>query len=103
MTVTRIDRLEAFWTRYADAEAALLAWLAAVQGAQWKKPTEIRQTWRSSDAAVPVASGRKAAVLNIRGNKYRLIATIDYRLGIVNVAAVLTHAEYDRDKWKKSL
>jgi mRNA interferase HigB len=103
MRVTRTDRIEAFWTRHPDAETALLAWLAAVERADWKKPPDVYQTWRSADVAVPVPSGRKAAVFDIRGNKYRLVATIDYKLGIVNVITVMTHAEYDRNKWKKSL
>jgi mRNA interferase HigB len=40
-------------------------------------------------------------IFNIGGNKYRLIALVNYRLGIVLVQHVLTHAEYDREDWKQ--
>ena len=39
-------------------------------------------------------------VFNIGGNKYRLIAKIDYLRHIIFVRAVLTHEEYDKGKWK---
>jgi mRNA interferase HigB len=39
-------------------------------------------------------------VFNIGGNKYRLVAGIDFARRMVWVKAVLTHAEYDRGAWK---
>ncbi|MGH9755888.1 MAG: type II toxin-antitoxin system HigB family toxin [Blastocatellia bacterium] len=38
----------------------------------------------------------------IAGNRYRLIAIIRYDLEQVDIEAILTYAEYDRDKWKKN-
>jgi len=40
-------------------------------------------------------------VFNIKGNSFRLIAEINYSSGRVFVRDVLTHAEYDNEKWKK--
>jgi len=40
-------------------------------------------------------------VFNIGGNKARLIAAIHYNRGKVYIRAVLTHAEYDKNKWKE--
>ena len=42
-------------------------------------------------------------VFNIGGNKYRLIAAVHYNTQIVYALLFLTHAEYDKDKWKKVL
>ena len=103
MTVIRADRLEEFWNRHPDAERALLAWLQAVEAVDWKKPTDVLQTFGSADVAISVRSGRKVAIFDIRGNKYRLAAAIDYRSGTVNVLKVMTHREYDRNRWKESL
>ena len=41
------------------------------------------------------------AVFNIGGNKFRLIASVDYRRQIVYVKHVLTHKTYDEGNWKK--
>ncbi|MGO9274973.1 MAG: type II toxin-antitoxin system HigB family toxin [Terriglobia bacterium] len=56
---------------------------------------EVQQTWSSAEAV------GKHTVFNIKGNAYRLVAEIDYRKGRVFVRHVLTHAEYDRGKWKE--
>jgi mRNA interferase HigB len=41
-------------------------------------------------------------IFDIAGNRYRLIAIIRYDLEQVDIETILTHAEYDRDKWKKN-
>jgi mRNA interferase HigB len=40
-------------------------------------------------------------VFNIGGNKYRLIAAVHFNRRKVYVRHVLTHAEYDKGKWKE--
>ena len=40
-------------------------------------------------------------VLDIGGNKFRLITSIHYNRRKVYIRAVLTHAEYDRGTWKR--
>jgi mRNA interferase HigB len=40
-------------------------------------------------------------IFDIAGNNYRLIATIDYEAGQISIKAILTHAEYDKENWKK--
>jgi mRNA interferase HigB len=103
MIVTRADRIQEFARGHTDAAAPLAAWLRVVDASHWRNPAEARETYRSLDPAVPVPSGRKVAVFNIKGDKYRLVAGINYELGIVNVLRVMTHKEYTRDKWKESL
>ena len=39
-------------------------------------------------------------VFNIGGNKYRLVAYVQFERQIVYVKAVMTHAEYDKGDWK---
>jgi mRNA interferase HigB len=36
----------------------------------------------------------------IKGNDYRLITSIVYATQRIYIKYVLTHSEYDRDKWK---
>ena len=42
-------------------------------------------------------------VFNIGGNKYRLIAAIHYNRQKVYIRSLLTHADYDRNTWKRRL
>ena len=63
----------------------------------------MRRVYPHADA-VTVESGGIVTVFNIGGNKYRLIAAIHYNRHKVYmyIRAVLTHAEYDRGRWKRS-
>jgi len=39
-------------------------------------------------------------VFNLKGNDYRLIVGIDYETKTIYYKYFLTHAEYDKSKWK---
>jgi HigB_toxin, RelE-like toxic component of a toxin-antitoxin system len=36
----------------------------------------------------------------LKGNRYRLIVSIDYESQLIYIKYVLTHAEYDKENWK---
>jgi len=40
-------------------------------------------------------------VFKIKGNQYRLIVKINYRSQTIFIKDVLTHADYDKEEWKK--
>lgn len=61
----------------------------------WPNFVELRKIFPSADQV------GNFTVFNIGGNKYRLITFIDYTYQKVFIRAVLTHAEYDKDDWKK--
>lgn len=102
MTVLHPERLDESAARHPKAASALAGWLQTTQHASWRKLTDVRQTYAHADA-VKLASGRTVTVFNIGGNKYRLLTTVDYPLQAVNVLQLLTHAEYDKEKWKRQL
>ena len=90
MHVLSRKMLRAFWEDYPDAESALEAW----QKADWQTFADVRALFPHADQV------DKFTVFNIGGNKYRLITVIHYNRRKVYVRDVLTHKEYDRDKWK---
>lgn len=94
MRVISRKRLREFWAVHTDAESPLKAWNAITRAAVWESFADLRRTYPSAD---PVG---RCTVFNIGGNKYRLIAAIHFNRGKVYVRRVLTHAEYDRGKWK---
>lgn len=57
----------------------------------WEQPSDIKAQYRSAS----VLKNRRV-VFNIKGNNYRLIVSIAYKLGIVYVKFIGTHAEYDQ-------
>jgi mRNA interferase HigB len=78
----------------ADARAARRqfdAWLAEASQAVWHTPIDIKRKYNSASI---LKSGR--VVFNISGNRYRLIAAINYRAWIVEIRFFGTHLEYDR-------
>jgi mRNA interferase HigB len=99
MRIVSIGRLDEFAGRHPDAVEALSAWKQTVAKATWRSLMDVRQTYSHADG-VRVAGGRTITVFNIRGNNYRLLTAIDYRIGVVNILGFLTHAEYDKEKWK---
>ena len=99
MRVISMKRLRTFWTTYPDAEAALRRWYKIALNSTWGNLQEVRATFSSADG-VKTSTGEQLTVFNIRGNKYRLIARINYPFQLVNVRAVLTHKEYDQESWK---
>lgn len=95
MRVISRKALRDFWRRYPDSEQPLRDWFRITSKAQWTSLAETRGDYPHADSV------GACTVFNIAGNKYRLIAAIVYRIKRVYVRNVLTHAEYDRDLWKR--
>lgn len=74
----------------ADSETPLTDWYNIVRRADWADTAAVKAQFRSAS----FVSDR--VVFNIAGNKYRLVAGIDYRYRTLYVKWVGTHAEYDR-------
>jgi mRNA interferase HigB len=63
--------------------------------ANWKMPAQLKQVYHNADQV-----GRRT-VFNIAGNKYRLMARVNYESQRVFVLHILTHAEYDKGAWNQ--
>ncbi len=90
MRVIAVATLRAFWQRHPDAEQSLKAWFDEATKARWTQPADIKAHYRSAS----VLKNRRV-VFNIKGNEYRLVVAIAYKLQIVYVKFVGTHSEYD--------
>jgi len=82
-----------FWRQagHEDAQGPLESWHDAVLKATWKTPQDIKAYFRHASLC---ANNR--VVFNIGGNKYRLVAEVQYRCGIVWVKFIGSHAQYDQ-------
>ena len=90
MRVIAVSTLRTFWERHPDAEQPLKAWYEEATSATWSQPADIKAQYRSAS----VLKNRRV-VFNIKGNDYRLIVAVAYKLQIVYVKFVGTHKEYD--------
>jgi mRNA interferase HigB len=95
MHVISQKRLREFWQIHNDAESPLRSWHQTTEQAEWESFDDVRAIFGKRVDQVD-----KFVVFDIGGNKYRLIAVIHYDRQKVYVRHVLTHAEYDRGKWK---
>jgi mRNA interferase HigB len=87
-------RLKEAAAQHPELESPLDVWFRVTKRASWQMLADIRKTFSSTDLV------EKWTVFNIKGNKYRLIAEINYRFQRVYIRHVLTHTEYDQEKWK---
>ena len=67
----------------------------AVRSARWKNPAALKLEFGSADFVGDLT------VFNVGGNKFRLIAYVDYRRQIVYIKHILTHQQYDKGEWKQ--
>jgi mRNA interferase HigB len=88
-----VRTLREFWNRpgRSDAEQPLRAWVSLVKAADWSRPIDLKEVFRSADI-----SPNDRVVFNIGGNKYRLVVAVHYRGKRVFVRFIGTHADYDR-------
>jgi len=92
--VISFKKLRTFWVKHPEAEAPLRAFYQIIRRTNFESFAHLRQTFPSADLV------GKVTVLNIGGNKFRLIAAIHYDKSRIYIRHVLTHHDYDRIYWR---
>ncbi len=95
MHIISQSTLKIFWKIHPQSEVGLRYWYKLANEDKWQSFDDIRKIFPSADLV------SNFIVFNISGNHYRLITYIDFPKGKVFIREVLTHAEYDKNKWKK--
>lgn len=93
MRIIAKKTLVEYYTAHNDAETALEDWHEKTVNAEWSCFADVRQTFNSADYV-----GNNRIVFNIRGNQYRLVALVLFRIKMVYIRFVGTHKEYDEIK-----
>lgn len=89
------DQAAEFSGRHPDSASSLRAWVAIFEAAAFRHFVELKKAFGSADFVPP------HTVFDIAGNKYRLIAVVNYALQIVSIVKVMTHAEYEKGRWRR--
>jgi mRNA interferase HigB len=99
MRVISLKILRQFWSRHPDTEFWLRRWYKTATQATWTSIQDVRRDYPHADGA-STRQGDLLTVFNVSGNKYRLVTRVRYDYQLINIRAVLTHAEYDKGQWK---
>lgn len=78
-------------SKYKSAKGSVIAWIYEVRFSVWNNAIELKSKYGNASII-----NSKRVVFNIKGNDYRLIVDIEYKLKIVFIAWFGTHKEYNR-------
>ena len=91
MHIIKRKTLKDFWEKHPDSEQALKTWYAYTNSAKWDNTSDILKMFNSADF-LP----NNRVCFNIKGNNYRLIIKVIYKLKRVYIRFIGTHSEYDK-------
>ena len=83
--------------RYKSAEKAIQAWICELKYSDWGNSGELKLKYKNASVI-----SSKRVVFNIKGNEYRLIVDIEYKMRIVFIVWFGTHKEYDKINAKEA-
>lgn len=92
--ITR-KRLIEFNEKHPNTSTALDTWYRIVKQNEIPNFAKLRDIFPSADKV------DNLTVFNIGGNKVRLIAAIHYNTQCLYIRHILTHNEYNKEKWKE--
>ena len=90
MRVIAKKHLIQFWAVHKSAEQPLRAWYDEAISANWQSPQDIKNQYRNASFV-----GNNRVVFNIKGHDYRLIVAVAYRIGVLYIKFIGSHAAYD--------
>ena len=93
MVVISYPVLRDFIEIHPHAKDPINNWYRLATQADWGSFHEMKEMFNSVDAV-----GKDRYVFNIKGNDYRIVALILFRVRTIFIRFVGTHAEYDKIK-----
>ena len=88
-------RLRAFGEEHPGVAGQLQTWRKLVEKIGPKNYAELKAAFGAVDVVGDLF------VFDIKGNHFRVVCGIDFNTQRCYVKHVMTHADYDRGKWKK--
>jgi mRNA interferase HigB len=88
-------KIAKFIRKHPLAKASLERWVVLITENNFDSFPHLKSVFPTADYVKPYT------VFNIGGNNFRLIAEISYLDKTIIIDSILTHAEYDKEMWKK--
>ncbi|MCC6591615.1 MAG: type II toxin-antitoxin system HigB family toxin [Bryobacterales bacterium] len=95
MTVYGKAAIAKFAKKHAAARKPLLRFLNIANTAEWPHFPAVKENFPATDYAPATGT----LIFDIGGNKYRLIARVDFEEQILYIESVMTHEEYNRENF----
>ena len=91
MKVFSLKRINAYRKSYPEADGALKAWKALIEGQSFQHLPALKSVFGPADFVKP-----NRVIFNIKGNHFRLITAVDFSRQIVFVKWFGRHKDYDK-------
>ncbi|RZK54370.1 MAG: type II toxin-antitoxin system HigB family toxin [Pedobacter sp.] len=91
MRIIAKKTLVSFYKKHNTAKASLEAWYLEALEQDWTMPADVIKLYATAD----VVTGKRF-VFNIKGNHFRFVADVEFKLKIVFIVWIGTHADYDK-------
>ena len=95
MHVVSHKAIRIFCNTHPDSCRPLDYWYRIAKRAPWTNYQELKQSFNSADFVAPFV------VFDVGGNKYRLIAEINFSRKVLFIRRIMTHNEYVKGTWKR--
>lgn len=90
MDIANVKEARDFVRSRPEAHSAVSRWIEVVSAAKWRHPNDAIAGYPGTRHL-----GRRRLNFKLGGNKYRLIAEVDYKAGTVRIRFIGTHTEYE--------
>jgi mRNA interferase HigB len=91
VVVISYKKIREYTDQHKDIEDQLNNWYTLAEESDWANFNEMRQLFNSVDSV-----GNGLYVFNIKGNNYRLIVRIIFRVRTIYIKFIGTHQEYEK-------
>ena len=91
MRIISFGTIRDYIERNPECDVALREWYVKAKQARWQCFADVKKTFNSTDSV-----GNDRYVFNIKGNHYRLVVIILYKIGYIYIRFIGTHSEYNK-------
>lgn len=82
------------WRERPNARGPLDRWYGVAKRATWVSFAEAKESFNAADSVAPFV------IIDIGGNKFRLIAEINFIRRVLFIRRIMTHKEYTKGAWR---
>lgn len=91
MRIISFKILREFYEREPYAETAIKDWFKKAEKANWNNFSDMKKSFNSVDSV-----GNMRYVFDIKGNDFRIVAKVFFKIKSIYIRFVGTHKEYDK-------